>query len=81
MPTVAQSIGATRDRPSHWNEPNPTVIAPPAATMPAPECPAYSPAARHAMMATMHGSARRARNCPHSTLINSCKVGRNMGKE
>ena len=75
IPPVAQSIGARRERPSHWNEPKPTVIAPPAATMPAPAWPASRPAARLAMIAAMHGNARRARSSTHSTRINPRSVG------
>src|SRR5450432_2466458 len=55
MPIAAHNIGRTRERPSLWNDPNPTDIAPLAATSPAAGCPNVTPATRQVAMATVHG--------------------------
>ena len=61
MPMLAQNIGKIRERPSVWNAPNPTDIAPPAATNPTTGRPRDSPIKSAIAIASVQGSPARAR--------------------
>src|SRR4051812_2848994 len=80
MPMLAQNIGITRERPSRWNAPKPTDIAPLAATIPAIGLPAASPAISATAIATVQGSEEMARACDQSVLRISRKTWRSIAE-
>jgi hypothetical protein len=72
MPMLAHSMGRTRERPTGWNEPRPTDMAPPAAIMPITGRPKPTPTASAAAMTAMHGNDARARSCVPSR-VKTCR--------
>src|SRR3954466_15679211 len=79
MPRVAKSMGAVRDPPSSWEEPNPTLTAPRAAMMPHSQWPVNEPMRIARAIAGMQRNAARGWKLIHSGRRTSRRVSVSMG--